>query len=1299
MEIKKIHNVEIYINTLRADIYSQDDLNLRFNNTFADPSKISTIQTEYSFSFTLPVTPQNQKIFDFADIPSKRNKFNKYFKTHISADGMMIFDGDLILQSISKEGYKCNLYVNRLNTVEKIFGETTLNEIEGWLLDYDQDITINQYNDGDIEYGKKDIFYPLVSYGLFQKLPMMNESYTSKFYVDNYCRLYNENFYPSFNLLSLVERCFNMKGYTVDGDIFDDKVLRKIYTSTPLADEQDPTYNFGKDSLGKFSMDFTFTNYVANTTNYNGVSLKSDQFATSIPVKLNTPMYSSSKNSNDMVYYNWEYNNVYDIWSQSNVFLNKTFNKPNNILWRENRLVAPADGWYKIHLKLDYKINQNIKFKRGFYYGGEEKTVKKDGTWDFYQFPIEFQILKNDADGTSARLIAPDFVDELTSFNYKDGKLTTEKQTLFDYRNLTSFPHEGTWVDLIGNIDINNPTQYLGGYTAQNGQTLCYDPSVNPNFIMGCTTTGEYTYTSVIKNGKSWKLDCTDVGQARYVSAPYWGAEFTTSGINNVEVSKNRYNENTLPNSTMKITRNSNSTSASTTVEAIVFLKKNDYLQLKMLERQWTNKDDVADWNYGNKSQDDAVVNVSGNIAFECFAPYDKLQVDGEYMNWTKPSLFPTMLNIGEFLPKDEKMSDFINNFIKEFNLSYQQNGKNITLNKQFIDFKTKNAVDLSDRDSRDEIEMEAIDFPSKMSVQYTINEEERGFYVSAEKNATDEQIQSSSWKDYADRGYDVIDVMPDEWANESKVQTKTSYNWFEKFTFFYDNDNVAPTQMTRAAVMNPENKPVMPEVPDGREDEFVEGGGGGVVINCATINYTLQNGAKGTFIFKDLFGNILTSQYVSENCTKKICGIASGKQVWVEFSEKDVIITGNGWPYFNFANNKTINLTARKLESLPDVEPVDPTPTGDTSCMVVNYYLIGNVKGTLTFKTIDDTLLASKYITTNGSQSLCGVRGNTEITVSFDQEDVEVGTPSFTFIGGGTEMIFLTKEDSGGGGGGGSTGDTEDNEDYEDIIDPNCMTINYTIVNGAMATVVFETLFQETITTQFVSSEGARSLCDIAEGTQIWPKVSAEDVIISGDWPTFNYTKGGVANITLTKVTEGGGGGGSDTGSTTGSTGTTTGTTTGNIQSKVLSLPVIGKDEWYIEGYKYAEMMKYDGHNMKRRYWFPSDYDSGVHIYLNGDNTKPVKVKLVADTYDNVNLSYKESKGDIETLLTRYFNIFYDADTNYIKFECYLTTEEYLAIKNGSNIIVDDDVYIPIELKGYDVSGGNTTEIKAIKK
>lgn len=550
---------------------------------------------------------------------------------------------------------------------------------------------------------------------------------------------------------------------------------------------------------------------------------------------------------------------------------------------------------------------------------------------------MEFHLLKNDEDGMSAKMIAPDLIDTATIFEYTSGKLTTSPNTLVSVTAQTAYPHEATWIDMIGNFDINNPTPYLGGYCPQASKTLCYDPSVNKDFIMGCTTSGEYTHTSYIKNGKSWKLDCEDISQARYVSAPYYGIQFTT-GTPLVEISSNNYNENTLSNGQSTITRTPSS--ASTSMDVIVFLKKNDYLQLKMLQRQWINKDSYTEWNYGGTEQTDAIVDLNGRISFECFAPSDKLTVDSDYMDMNNESLFPKMLNISNFLPNDEKMSDFVNNFIKEFNLSYQQNGKTISLNKQHIDFNTKNCIDLTDRVSNTEIEMETIDFPSQMSVQYTINDEERGFYISAEKNATDEQIQSSSWKEYADRGYDIIDIMEDEYADESKVTTKTSYNWFETFRFL---------------------------------------------------------------------------------------------------------------------------------------------------------------------------------------------------------------------------MIGTMKE---------------------------------------------------------------------------------------------------------------------------------------------LRIPVIGKDEWYIEGYKYAEMMKNDGYNLKRRYWFPSDDAPSVQVYLNGDSSRIVNVKEVVDTYDGCNMSYKLSADDgDETLLTRYFNIFYDSGSNYIKFEAYLTTEEYISIKNGSNIIIDDDVYIPTELKGYDCSGNNPTEITAIKK
>lgn len=944
-EINKTHEVNIFINDERADIFSQDSLNLRFNNTFADPSKISTIQTEYSFSFTLPITKTNNKIFDYANILSKRNKFNKRFKTHVNVDGILIFDGELILQSINKEGYKCNLYINRLNTIDKIFGDTTLNQITNWKIAYNQNETINNINSiQDINYYTADVFFPLVSYGMFQKKPTSNETYTSKYLIDDYATLYNENFYPSHNLLKLVEKCFEHKGYTVDGDIFDDEVLKRIYISTNLADGQDPLYNYGNNDMGKLALSFEWTNY---DKVLDGTSVKQEYIfraATSIDVDLDVPKFSVGAGTDGVTYNNWTTNNVYDIWS-SQLIKNIEFQTPNNILWRENRIVAPTNGFYKIRLELDYNIDQSEQFNRYVYKRPQKirdvvrETINSGTTWTFDDFFTEFQLVRNSEDGLDCKNIVPDAVDSLSA--------NTE------YNKHSAYPHEKPEKYTLS----TESDPYPFGYIPQNYKTLNYDPSVNKNFLMGCTTSGAYTYTSVIKNGRSWDATCSDETMSRTNSEPYFGVKVEPKTDEEIQSTyrgrvwkpvpeltsgDNVYGTNTLPNATTTITRTS--TSAHTVIEAIVYLKKNDMVQLKMLQRQWLNvaaedSDDSSSRTSTRRNgyQTDAKINLKGKIMFECFSP-DNIGITSDEFNWLNESRFAKELDLAEFLPSDEKMSDFINNFIKEFNLSYQQDGKNISLNKQKIDLNVKNAVDLTNRVSDDEIEMIAIDYPSQMSVEYTLNEDERGFYISAERNATDEQMLSNNWKDYADRGYDIINIIDDEYASESKLTTKTSFNWFEDFTIAQDGQN--------------------------------------------------------------------------------------------------------------------------------------------------------------------------------------------------------------------------------------------------------------------------------------------------------------------------------------TKV----------------------------------SIPIIAKDEWMIDGFKDAEFMKQSGYNLKRRYWYPSNL-TNAYVKLNGDENRKTYIKLTTDTYDNVNLSYKIGDGTNNTLLTRYFNVFFDADTNYIQFQTYLTTEEYVAIKNGSNILIDDDVYIPIELTGYDASGKNKTQITAIKK
>lgn len=951
MEINKIKDIEIYVTEQRVDIYSQDKLNLRFNNTFADPTKIKTIQTEYSFSFTLPITTTNQKIFDFADIPSKRAKFNKRYPTTVTVDGLVIFDGELVINSITREGYNCNLYINKLNTIEQIFGESVLSDIKGWTMEYDQDATINAVNSTDnIEY-PQDAFFPLVSYGMFQKLPKEDDTYTSKLTIDDYNRIYNENFYPSLNLLRTVEKCFEHKGYTVQGDVFDDEILRKVYMSTRLGSEQDPMYNYGDPDMGKLEVNFTYDSWatVSIPSSADGRGGSAYTQATATSVELDEPRFRINRYTDSA---NWTRNNVYDVWSADGFV--KFGEITNHNLWRQNRIVAPANGFYKLEFDIEFNLDQDKTFNSYWYSNPARNSTELTETEitpevNFKNFFVEFQLVKNSEDGSDVKNILPVCVDTIYT-EVGVNNPTIDADLLYQY---SAYPHVPR-----GNYTMSTESDpYPMGYIPENMGTLAYDPSVNPNFLMGCAFGGGYAYKSCIKNGRSWNKMSYDEGVSRYNASAYKGIKvipIETSGEGRrattkkvTETASNLYGYSPLGGTNSSITNPiNNNTVGAAKYQAIVYLEKNDMVQLKMLQRQWLNKEDV-DIDEGTRAtggttsttidtdrQTDAVVHITkGKVIFEAYSPDDIGVTDNFLNNYANPSRFPTDLELGSFLSNEDKMSDFINNFVKEFNLSYSQNGKTITLNKQKVDFSKKYAINLTDRVN--EIELEAIEYPSQMSVQYTINEDERGFYTSAEANATEEQMQSNDWKDYADRGYDIIKITEDEYASEEKVTTKTSYNWFEDFTV------------------------------------------------------TMSN------------------------------------------------------------------------------------------------------------------------------------------------------------------------------------------------------------------------------------------------------------------------------------------------------------------QDTTVSIPIIAKDEWMIEGLKDAEYMKEDGLSYNRRYWFPSTLTDTELILCNNPDRK-VKVKLVSNSIDGCELAYREEG---ETLLSKFFNIFYDTDSNYIKFEVYLTSEEYIQIKNGANIIVDDDVYIPIELNGYDCSGNNTTVITAMKK
>lgn len=256
--IYKEHLIEIWVNGKKLELESQDSVNIRFNNTLFDPTKITSTQSEYSFEFEIPCTPNNNRIFDYANVLSKTNKFHQRYTAEVYADGTLIFTGSLIINKCHEGMYNVNLVSIKNKSIDEIFGDSMMNTID-WKIPFDGVDTINTVN-GQMN---EDYCFPLVSYGVFQKSPKASEydikEYTSKFDFDEYNRWYLEDFYPSPKVMTTLKKAFENKGYTVGGDAFIDQTLNSIYMSTNLADEQDPTYNVGNPHLGKVELDVSFT--------------------------------------------------------------------------------------------------------------------------------------------------------------------------------------------------------------------------------------------------------------------------------------------------------------------------------------------------------------------------------------------------------------------------------------------------------------------------------------------------------------------------------------------------------------------------------------------------------------------------------------------------------------------------------------------------------------------------------------------------------------------------------------------------------------------------------------------------------------------------------------------------------------------------------------------------------------------------------------------------------------------------------------------------------------------------------
>lgn len=829
----KNNYIELKVNGKSVEFESQRDINIRINNVLFNPAKIETTQATYSFEFSLPCTPTNNKIFDYANNLSRLNKFHKRWDAELYADGNVIFRGSLALKGVEDGYYDCNLVNYKANSIEDIFEDNVLTDIP-WYMDFSGTPTINSANADSTS----KVVFPLVSYGAFLKDPQYKDEvsadYTSKYKIDIYNKWYIESFYPSINAVELIKKSFEWKGYTVQGDLFSDNALMNVFMSTNLADGQDPVYNLGNPKFGKLSLSVDWKNKMDYKDGDSGFTFgvvqelshpyglvnnpdctKAANWAIfAIVQNASSTFYDDSENLNDVStdpIYNFERVRIYDMLSADDNESGYTINDATYLFNPDEHCIyVPTDGFYKIKLQYRIKlvndskitVKQNVrKFittTQNVGFTAYEDDIKITPNL-VTSTPFEIQLVRNYDDnlelikGCNNLLVVDGNPDHTTvgnegySNNYASYKTAFPHESWGNQMNNWQLP----WYD--GNDNALNPwaefhlEKYMTtwdypndkmsdnfGYYSKPNDTFCYDPAVSPIFIIGGTSMGNIDAegtNAVIKNGYSWSKS---VGEEYYNF--YNNGGYSSILIFDGGGSAFRYtnrNANTLPDSPNNtFWTSSNRKEFSGTCYCIVKLNKNDKLNLFAVHKD-----------FENMNGDKVSYQTSGwcNVEIEAASPqsYTKLKNNG--YGWTSATEYDTQLRVTNFLNKETKISDWFNNFITAFNLEVSQYGNIVSIDKR-KKMIAKSAVDLDDRVNTYVIKSSMIEYPRSMAIKYKIDEEEHGFYESVPQD----KIEDEDWKKYGDKGYDIIQLSDDDYVtNKDEKQLNFSYTWYDDFNWF----------------------------------------------------------------------------------------------------------------------------------------------------------------------------------------------------------------------------------------------------------------------------------------------------------------------------------------------------------------------------------------------------------------------------------------------------------------------------------------------------------------------------------
>lgn len=641
--------LHVYINgeLCDIDITKKDIL---FKRVLLDPAKLNTEDIQRSYQIQLPKSEKNNRIFGFRNVEEVKGKFNGAFPAEVYINDVRILEGHFVLSKITEDAYIGNVGVLYQKSIKDIFGDRAMNQAGDWIInDFGAfKESIERYN------AREDVpecIFPAVLYGLLPKVKRTYDNkYTDKDMWDNTVRLGMDDLMPSVNCLQMIKNIFDKEGYSIGGSAFGDRRLNELYVSYKNPVDYEPEWNYQKN--GVIDLSVAYCNY------------------SKFPIeKANYSIEPTIVHSNADI-------NMYVTEIQSSVNSIVTINKDegNNVIktdvnvggdtYTRHGIIVPKSGVYKIFFETNIELNTTKDDLTRAYVGDNWRYIWGSERYSTYfgNMNYEVKLLRDKGEG--------DFNLERQTVDRRYYSPTINQNRDFNIENPNNFPK----------------------YFPVSGKTMFIDPEQNSNLVCGIAFGMEENGVQfdgsdssrrkcnpiVIKGGLSWNHENTNFTTAAARSDGYYRA--IVNWLDNVIY---------LTSSKFKvecdlkegIASMSDKYTAGGSVEVLVWLEKGERLT-------------IADCSYYKTDKKGTTGHTT--TARVIIEPYkrdekwlaDYLDGNGETVGVKIPydkdnnDFFENKLNLTTFLPSDEKIDDWLDNFCKAFNLTLTQTGeKNFELN------------------------------------------------------------------------------------------------------------------------------------------------------------------------------------------------------------------------------------------------------------------------------------------------------------------------------------------------------------------------------------------------------------------------------------------------------------------------------------------------------------------------------------------------------------------------------------------------------------------------------------------